>query len=137
MRALPSGEVAISTARRRLSCTTGRSAAHSDTATRTKAKRKLDMASSRNPGAKTCRCETDQAPNGSLHVGGIAETARENLQVLAGAHRVGHRAAREIHPPEDLRGRQIRRRTLKSASKPVDHYTEMLLEDVRKQRFLL
>src|SRR6266446_2675160 len=77
MRALPSGEVAISTARRRLSCRTGRSAAVSEkTARKIEQTRKLSLLVGVGHGrAKTCRGKTAHAPDGPLNVGFIAQPA--------------------------------------------------------------
>src|SRR5713101_4709011 len=107
MRALPSGEVAISTARRRLSCRTGRSAAATAKTTRkTEQNRKLNIFCSRNGRAETRGRKTDQAADGSFRIGGIAEAAREHLNVMSAQQGVGHSARREMHSPKKLGGGQ-------------------------------
>src|SRR6266446_6072857 len=138
MRALPSGEVAISTARRRLSCRTGRSAAASaETARRIEQSRGLNIFCSRDGRAETRRRKADQASDGSFRVGGIAEAVREHLNVLSAQQGVGHCARREMHSPKKLGGGQIWRGVLKGPGKAVDDYSEMILEGVRKKRFLV
>src|SRR5437867_8721781 len=103
MRMLPSADVAISTARRRLSCKTGRSAAQSETAAKiTAAIRKLDILDSWRNGRSESRCrKTDQTPECAFHIGCFAEASVQRLQILAArTERMTHGAGHEEHPPE-------------------------------------